>query len=95
MLDSSMLGGGKECKEFVGCDGGITAAEELGGGRGEESGNTTGGVFGSSEGALGKLVGGAFPSVSGTRGKYPPPSDIVRSVVDGSNGDTSAGAALW
>ena len=95
MLISSMLGGGKECKEFGGCDGGNLAAEGAGSGRVEESGSTTGGELGSSEGASGKLGEGALPSVSGTLGKYPPPSDMVRSAVDGSNGDTSGGAALW
>ena len=95
MLGSSILGGGKECKEFGGCDGGYPAAEEVGGGRVEESGSTTGGEFGSSGGALRKFTGGALSSVSGTLGKYPPPSDMVRSVVDGSSGDTSGGAALW
>lgn len=94
MLAVSMLGGGKECKEFGVCDGGNPAAEEVGGRR-EESGSTTGGELGSSGGASGKLDGGALPSMSGTLGKYPPPSDMVRSAVDGSKGDTSGGAAVW
>ena len=92
MLDPSMLGGGKECKE---AGGGTPEAEEVGGGSGEESGSTIGGEFESSGGALGQSVGGALPSVSGTLGKYPPPSDMVRSAVEESSGDTSGGAALW
>lgn len=93
MSGSSMLGGGNECKEFGGCDGN-PAAEEVGGGREEESGSTTGGELGSAGGASGRLGPASLPSLSGTFGKYPP-SDVVRSAVDESNGDTSGGAALW
>ncbi len=88
------LGGGKECKISGGCDGVNPAAKELDGRGGEDSRSTTGGELGSSGGASGKVNGGALTSVSATLGKYPPPSDMVRSEVDGSNGDTGAGAAL-
>ena len=90
-----MLGGGKECKEFGCGDEGVPTIGAVGGGRPEESGSTTGGEFAASGDASSKIDGEALPSMPGTLGKYPPPSDTVRSAVDGPNGDTSGGAALW
>lgn len=94
-LESSTLGGGKECRESIGGGRDVWKPEAPGGGRAEGSGRmAAGGEPGPVGGASGRVWPEARLMAPGTVGKYPPPSETVRSVLAGASGDTPDGTAL-